>query len=491
MIDAKTEFYDSILRDLSGGTIQTLGSSRAMQQAEKPSKIEIVNGVELMGKKFDDPKYLWDAVLPDAGLAVMAASKASGKTMILLQLADAISKGRPFLGLATAVTKTLFLELELSERRTQQRLLKIGIVPDGNLDFAFRWEQGQEGLNAIADVVKECGYGLVVVDVMQLLWPLEADSNSYQDVYAVLSPLRQLANDLGVMIVLVTHRRKAETADYVDGVIGSVGIQANADVILSLLRTRGENEALLYVDGNDVESRKIALRFNVDPLGFSLSEASVDEIRLTPERRAIMETMRELGGTAGTHDIALALGKDDDNVSHLLKKLSLAGLIKSTSYGIWTIKNSVQSVQSDQTDIVSVQSIQTVQSNTTSVQSDQSIQSNSGTLNTLNGTLNTGDQTANTTKKQADWPATTPLDDGSLFDTNEVFDDDVSNETLAIAARVFSELIETNKEGLCVANWRLSCMAEGVSTEAFDEAKKKYDKLGVYTQNGGVVRLKV
>jgi hypothetical protein len=94
----------------------------------------------------------------------------------------------------------------------------------------------------------------------------------------------------------------------------------------------------------------------------------------------------------------------------------------------------------------------------------------------------------NTTK--AEWPATTPPDNEGLFDTNEVFDDDVSTETLAIVARVFSELTKTNKEGLCIANWRLSCMAEGVSFEAFDEAKKEYDKLGVYVQDGGVVRLK-
>jgi len=149
-----------------------------------------------------------------------------------LQLADAISKGRVFLGMPTRLTKTLFIELELSPRRTQQRLLKMGIVANEYLHFAHTWTQGAEGLLTIADAVKENGYGLVIVDVMQLLWPMDADTNSYQDVYSVLGPLRQLANDLGVMILLVTHRRKAETADYLDGVIGSVGIAANADVIL-------------------------------------------------------------------------------------------------------------------------------------------------------------------------------------------------------------------------------------------------------------------
>jgi len=434
-------------------------------QASPHPTIEIVTGSDLMQKKFEEPRYLWDAVLPDAGLAVMAASKASGKTMILLQLADAIAKGRDYLGLPTQRTKTLFLELELSERRTQQRLSKMGIVPDGGLGFAFRWPQGQNGLNAIADIVRENEYGLVIVDVMQMLWPMDADANSYQDVYSVLSPFRQMANDLDVMIILVTHRRKMETADYVDGVIGSVGIAANSDVILSLLRTRGEDEAILYIDGNDIESKKLALQFNSNPLGFTLSSASPEEIGLTPERREIIEAIRELGGTARPGQIGEMLGKDRSNVGHLMQTMADRGILKLVKTGTYTLKNTIPTIP---------------------------------TLPTLPDEIKTGNtgNTGNTTFREdiptsrgAEWPAMVSLDDGDLFDENGVFDSDVSTETLAIVARVFSKLIETNKEGLCVANWRLSCMAEGVSSEAFDEAKASYDQLGVYVQDGGVVRL--
>jgi len=64
-----------------------------------------------------------------------------------------------------------------------------------------------------------------------------------------------------------------------------------------------------------------------------------------------------------------------------------------------------------------------------------------------------------------------------------------TNDDLAIVASVFQRLIETNKNGLCIANWKLSCMAEGVTSEAFDAAKKYYDELGYYIQEGGRVRL--
>ena len=64
-----------------------------------------------------------------------------------------------------------------------------------------------------------------------------------------------------------------------------------------------------------------------------------------------------------------------------------------------------------------------------------------------------------------------------------------TNETLEAIARVFSKLLETNREGLCVANWRLSCAAEGVPFEAFDVAKNYYNALAYYVTEHGVVKL--
>ena len=318
--------------------------AEAVARNERLSKVSITSGAELMRKNFSLPQYLWGTALPDSGLAIMAASKAAGKTLLLLQLADAVSKGRDFLGLPTRLTKTLFLELELSERRTRQRLLAMGIVADDMLSFANKWTPGDEGIKTITDAIKEHEFKLVIVDVMQMLWPVDADSNSYQDSYSVLAPLRQMANELSVMIVLVTHRRKMQTEDYLDGVIGSVGIAANADVVFSLIRTRGEQEAVLYIDGNDIESRKLALRFNVDPLGFSLSDASPAEIGLTPERREIVEAIRTLGGTAKPGQVAPMLGKDRSNVGHLMQAMAGMGILKVIGTGIYTLKNPIPTV---------------------------------------------------------------------------------------------------------------------------------------------------
>ena len=53
-----------------------VGQKEREERLERLSKAEITNGAELMQKRFKEPEYLWDSVLPDSGLALMAASKA-------------------------------------------------------------------------------------------------------------------------------------------------------------------------------------------------------------------------------------------------------------------------------------------------------------------------------------------------------------------------------------------------------------------------------
>ncbi|GAB6275592.1 MAG: hypothetical protein SAMD01599839_01320 [Rectinema sp.] len=316
------------------------------KKQERLSRLEIVDGTTLLQTHYEEPRYLWDGILPDAGLAVCAALKAAGKTLLLLQMADAIAKGLPFLSVDSTPAKVLFLELELSQRRTAQRLSKMGITPNNNLQFAFKWQQGAPGLQDLADFIEEHSIKLAVVDVMQLLWPTDRDNNSYQDAYAFLAPLRQMANRLGVMILLVTHLRKQASTDYIDSVMGSTGIVANADVVLSLMRTRGESEAVLSIDGNDIESSKIALRFDTNPLGFQKSGADPAMAGQTQERKEIVQAISDLGGQAKTGEIAKALGKSTRDVSMLLRKLKDQGLIVSTGYGKYSLNTPIGTIGS-------------------------------------------------------------------------------------------------------------------------------------------------
>ena len=87
------------------------------------------------------------------------------------------------------------------------------------------------------------------------------------------------------------------------------------------------------IAGNDIEAQKLALDFCTDPLGYRLSTASPEELRQTPERRRLIEYLREHGGHGRTSEIAAALGIDDSTASRLLRRLADDGLIVRTQYG--------------------------------------------------------------------------------------------------------------------------------------------------------------
>lgn len=323
---------------MKSGADELLAEVKAVGERQaRLDKLEVIDGDVLAKTHFDDPKYVWNGILPDSGIAVCAASKAAGKTLLLLQLADAITKGHPFMGVETAPSTVLFLELELSKRRTAQRLSKMGITPNKNLKFAWQWQQGEAGIRDLTDYVYVKKIQLVVVDVLQRLWPPEQDSNSYGDAYNVLGPLRAMANELNVMVLLVTHLRKAEATDYMNSVIGSVGITANADVILSLKRARGENDAVLSIDGNDVESKEIALRFSPNPLGFEESDADPAMAGQTRERKKIVQAITDLGGQARISEIVEKTGKSQPNVSKLVRKLVETGMLTTVKTGTYAL----------------------------------------------------------------------------------------------------------------------------------------------------------
>jgi RecA-family ATPase len=292
---------------------------------------------------YKPPRFLVPGIVPDSGIIVMAASKAAGKTWVLLQIGAAVATGGLAFGrLQCEQARVLFLELELSERRLCERFGKMRLDDLPSFDVATAWRSGPEGLADMEAAVKEHGYGLIVVDVLARLWPRGSDMNDYGTVYNLLGPVRDMTNRLGVAIVLVTHTRKSEAEDAIDQVMGSVAVVGTADVVLALKRARGSDDAVLRADGNDIESQEIVLRFKLDPMGFEIVDVDPREAGQTAERRQILDILRGAAAPMRTSEIAVAMNKKDDTVSKLLARLKKEGLVCSPGYGSWQC----QSVQS-------------------------------------------------------------------------------------------------------------------------------------------------
>ncbi len=304
------------------------------------SALKVWDADALAKADFPDPEWIVDGAIP-TGLTVLAGQFKAGKSFLALQLAHVVSRGGLFLGeLPTKKSPVLYFALEDTPRRIKNRMVKAGLTPTPDLRFIFS-KKNVDLARLIVGAVDQWGAGLVVVDTMILgLGDLEADTNDYSNMYDRLSSLKSLADQLGIGIVLVHHLRKGMPGgegDPFERILGSVGISGVADSLILLQRGRMSREGVLSVTGRDFEEREWAVNFDSGSCLWSIT-GEAEEVRLTAERREVLETLKEAKGKElSTGVIAKTLGKKDAVVCKLLKALKQEGYITSTRYGYWKL----------------------------------------------------------------------------------------------------------------------------------------------------------
>ena len=170
-------------------------------------------------------------------------------------------KGEPMWGLPVTQGETFYLCLEDSERRIQERLNTItDDVPPG-LYFATGSTSIESG---VCDWIRKFKHEhpavtFVAIDTFQLIRTPTGDV-SYGNDYAELQPLRALAEELKICLLLVHHLRKMGDKDPINKLSGSTGIAGAVDAIYVLEKNeRIENSATLYASGRDIRDRKMKL----------------------------------------------------------------------------------------------------------------------------------------------------------------------------------------------------------------------------------------
>ena len=231
-----------------------------MKQNTQP--LRIINGEELMNADYTPTKFCVDTLLPQ-GLSILAGAPKIGKSWLALDLALHVSKGEPMWGLASTQGGVLYLCLEDSFRRIQERLCNITAdVPD-NLFFAVQAGTIADGLCDQIAAVKEAhaDLTLVIVDTFQLIRNGSNDI-SYAGDYDEVRTVKELADRLGISILLIHHLRKMGDSDPLNKISGTTGLSGAADAVFILDRTeRGQADAHLDCTGRDIPSRRFDLKF--------------------------------------------------------------------------------------------------------------------------------------------------------------------------------------------------------------------------------------
>lgn len=257
-------------------------------------KLSVIDGETLADLDLPPTKFYVQTLLPQ-GISILGGAPKVGKSWLVLDLCVRVAKGEPIWNLPTTKGTTLYLCLEDTLRRVQERLLCITDDVPANAFFTIAAKSLAEGLcEQIRNFCSEHkDTVLVAIDTFQMI---RGDSDvSYANDYGEVRQLKQLADELEISILLVHHLRKQKDDDPLNKLSGTTGLSGAVDAVFVLSKgKRSSTDAKLVCTGRDISYRELWLEFLEKECRWEVQKDSLEEpILLLPEEMVALYHMME------------------------------------------------------------------------------------------------------------------------------------------------------------------------------------------------------
>ena len=245
----------------------------------KVLELNTVEGNTLMDMEFKPTGFLIEKLI-GKGVYILAGASKIGKSWLVLWLADCVSKGAPVWELKTTRCEVLYISLEDTQQRIQQRLNDVTGGETGPLyiatESALLGSGFEDQLTGFLDEHPHVGF--VIIDTLQRIRPAKAEKYSYAGDYEIMTTLKNIADEFNITILLVHHTRKEESSDAFNMISGTTGLLGCADGALVLQKpSRLSPEATLDVTGREMADVQLKLRFNDQTRHWDFIEYGRDE----------------------------------------------------------------------------------------------------------------------------------------------------------------------------------------------------------------------
>ncbi|MEY8389485.1 AAA family ATPase [Oscillospiraceae bacterium 38-13] len=232
---------------------------------DQENRLRTIDGETLMSKPLQPLNFVVDTLISQ-GLHILAGSPKVGKSWLVLWLAVTVAKGEPVWGMQVKQGTTLYLCLEDSQLRIQNRLFDVTEDAPANVHFCTESNILGDGLTEQLEqfLAEHVDTSFIIIDTLQMIRGTTYD-NTYANDYRDLSTLKRLADAHGIAILLIHHLRKEKAADVFNRISGTTAISGAVDSSFTLVEEqRGSGRARLSCIGRDIEYRELELCRNAD-----------------------------------------------------------------------------------------------------------------------------------------------------------------------------------------------------------------------------------
>lgn len=286
-------------------------------------KLQTVDADTLLYEPLEKPRFVVDGLIP-TGLILFCGAQKIGKSWLMLRLCLCVSQGLPLWDMPTVEGDVLYLCLEDTFSRIQDRLFQVTDEASGRLHFAVASCKLSDGLIVqLEDYLKDYPDSrLIVIDTLQKVRTASKD-NAYASDYGDISLIKDFADRHSLAVVVVHHIRKQNDSDVFNKVSGTTGLTGSADTTFVLEKeNRASDTARLYVTGRDTPYQEFVLRFR--DCSWELVERKTQE-QLAKEAIPdvlfrLVEFMQDKGEWSGTATELIAAMGETETVPTVITK---------------------------------------------------------------------------------------------------------------------------------------------------------------------------
>ena len=229
------------------------------------NRLQTIDADTLQSTAYEPAFFVVDDLLPQ-GLHLLAGSPKVGKSWLVLWLCLCAAQGKPLWTFPTRPCEVLYLCLEDSFQRIQNRLFEITEDAPASVHFTTNSDTLGKGLEEqlCAFLSEHPDTVLVIIDTLQMIRGANYD-NTYANDYRDLSTLKRIADAHGIAILLIHHLRKEFADDVFSRISGTTAISGAVDSSFTLIEDkRGSGKATLSCIGRDIEYRELTLERNAE-----------------------------------------------------------------------------------------------------------------------------------------------------------------------------------------------------------------------------------
>lgn len=241
---------------------------------ELENKLHTIDGESLMNIPLKPVNFIVDSLLSQ-GLHILAGSPKAGKSWLALWLSVMIAKGEAAWGMSVKQGETLYLCLEDSVLRIQNRLFEITEDAPASVHFCTESQTLGKGLDQQLEdfITVHSDAVLIIIDTLQMIRGSTYE-NTYANDYRDLSILKGIADRHEIAILLIHHLRNEMSNDVFNRISGTTAISGAVDSSFTLIENRrGSGTATLFCIGRNIEYRELAIKRDDDNIRNLVSDS--------------------------------------------------------------------------------------------------------------------------------------------------------------------------------------------------------------------------